>query len=89
MRPGWPQVLKWSSGIAKASALLAVAITPFGTAQIGTEIRDLIRQMSLDNPLWGAPPPHTASCSSSASRSAKPRSGDTCRGRSKVPSNLA
>jgi arginine repressor len=37
---------------------LAVAITLSGTAQDGTEIRDLIRQMSLANPLWGAPRIH-------------------------------
>jgi len=39
----------------------------------------LIRQMSIANPLW-VRPGSTASCSSSASRSARPRSADTCRG---------
>jgi hypothetical protein len=38
--------------------LLAVAITPSGTAQMSTEIRDLVRQMSMANPLWGAPRIH-------------------------------
>ena len=55
-----------------------------GRPRASTEIRDLIRQMSLANPLWGAPA-STASCSSSASRSAKPRSGDVCRGGPKPP----
>jgi hypothetical protein len=50
-----------------------------GRPQMSTDIRDLIRRMSLANPLWGAPA-STANCSSSASRSAKPRSEDTCRG---------
>jgi hypothetical protein len=55
-----------------------------GRPKMGTEIRDLIRQMSLANPLWGAPA-STANCSSSASRSAKPRSADTCRVDRKSP----
>jgi hypothetical protein len=51
-----------------------------GRPKMSTEIRVLIRRMSLANPLWGAPPASTANCSSSASRSARPRSADTCRG---------
>ena len=49
-----------------------------GRPKMSTEIRVLIRRMSLANPLWGAPA-STANCTSSASRSAKPRSADTCR----------
>ena len=48
-----------------------------GRPKMSTKIRDLIRQMSLANPLWGAPRT-TANCSSSASRSARPRLEDTC-----------
>ena len=47
-----------------------------GRPSVDREVRDLIRQMSSANPLWGAPG-STASCSSSASRSAKPRSPST------------
>jgi hypothetical protein len=35
----------------KLPALLAVAITPSGRPKTNTEIHDLIRQMSLANPL--------------------------------------
>ena len=31
---------------------------PLGRPKMSTEIRDLIRQMSLANPLWGAPRIH-------------------------------
>ena len=44
--------------------------------RVGTEIRDLIRRMSKANPLWGA----RGTCSSSASRSARPQLGGGCRG---------
>ena len=44
-----------------------------GRPSVEREIRDLIRQMSSANPLWGAPRIH-GSCSSSASRSVKLRS---------------
>ena len=66
-------------------ALLAVAITPSGTAQEEhAEIRDLIRRMSLANPLWGAPRIH-GELLKLGSKSAKPRSADTCRGGPKSP----
>ena len=52
---------------------------PPGRPKIATEIRDLIRQMSLANPLWGAPA-STVNCSSSGLKSAKPRSGAACPG---------
>jgi hypothetical protein len=35
-----------------------VAITPSGTAPDEHEIRDLIRRMSVANPLWGGPRTH-------------------------------
>src|ERR1700730_4043330 len=38
----------------------------------------------MGNPLWGEPE-STANCSSLVSKSAKPRSGDTCRGAPKTP----
>ena len=57
-----------------------------GRPQKSTEIRDLIRRISLANPLWGAP--RMANCSSSALRSAKPRSEDTCRGGPRSPPRL-
>src|ERR1700687_991605 len=47
-----------------------------GRPKMSTEIRDLIRQMSLAT-RSGARPASTANCSSSASRSARPRLGDT------------
>ena len=37
---------------------LAIRIAPSGSPKTSTEIRDLIRQMSLANPLWGAPRIH-------------------------------
>ena len=43
------------------------------------EVRRLIHEMSVANPLWGAPG-YTASCSSSASMSDRPRSPSTWRG---------
>ena len=58
---------------------------PLGRPGMSREVRDLIRQMSQANPLWGARPASTASCSSSASRSARPRSADTCRGGPRPP----
>jgi hypothetical protein len=42
----------------KLSDILAVAIRRPGRPKISTEIRDLIRRMSLANPLWGAPRIH-------------------------------
>ena len=42
-----------------------------GRPSIPREVRDLIRQMSRDNPLWGAPHIH-GSCSNWASPSARP-----------------
>jgi hypothetical protein len=36
-----------------------------GRPQIDAELRALIRRMSVDNPLWGAPRACMASCSSS------------------------
>src|SRR5271157_3759696 len=51
-----------------------------GRPSVDREIRDLMRQMSCANPLWGAPG-STVSCSSSASRSAKRLSRSTwCEG---------
>jgi len=50
-----------------------------GRPRINAEIRDLIRVMSNANPLWGRRA-FTGSCSSSASRSARPQSGGGCRG---------
>jgi hypothetical protein len=51
-----------------------------GRPSMDREIRDLIRQMSSANPLWGAPG-STASCSNSASKSAKRPSRSTwCEG---------
>ena len=47
-----------------------------GRSKVPVDVRNLIRQMSRDNPLWGRPG-FTASCSSSASRSATPRSRST------------
>jgi hypothetical protein len=42
---------------------------PPGRPKMGTEVRDLIRRMSLATPLWG--PASTANCSSSALRSVR------------------
>src|SRR6266508_4151968 len=55
-----------------------------GRPTTSTETRDLIRQMSMANPLWGAPRIH-GNCSNSALKSAKPPSGGTCRGDPKCP----
>ena len=55
-----------------------------GRPRINAEIRELIRSMSNANPLWGAPRIH-GSCSSSASRSARPRSDGGCRGGPRSP----
>jgi hypothetical protein len=44
-----------------------------GRPQIDADLRALIRRMSVDNPLWGAPP-SMANCSSSALRSLSPAS---------------
>jgi hypothetical protein len=46
-----------------------------GRPQIDTELRGLIRRMSMENPLWGAP--RTANCSSSGLRSRSPASPST------------
>jgi hypothetical protein len=40
------------------SLLLALEIASAGRPQIETELRALIRRMSIDNPLWGAPRIH-------------------------------
>jgi hypothetical protein len=40
-----------------------------GRPQIHTELRALIRRMSVENPLWGAPRAFTANCSSSGLKS--------------------
>jgi len=64
--------------------LLAARSRHLGRPSMNREVGDLIRQMSQANPLWGAPA-STASCSSSASTSARPRSADTCRGGPRPP----
>src|SRR5580704_3003679 len=53
-----------------------------GRPKVSSETRDLIRQMTMR---FGARPESTANCSSLVSKSAKPRSGDTCRGAPKTP----
>ena len=46
-------------GTGRLSLLLALEITPRGgRPQIETELRALIRRMSIENPLWGAPRIH-------------------------------
>ena len=55
-----------------------------GRPKVSSETRDLIRQMSMANPLWGALE-FTVNCSSLVLKSAKPRSGDICRGAPKSP----
>ena len=50
-----------------------------GRPKVPLEIRQLIRDMSLANPLWGAPG-STVSSSSSASKLARPRSPNTWQG---------
>jgi len=56
-----------------------------GRPSVDREIRDLMRQMSCANPLWGAPG-STVSCSSSASRSAKRLSRSNMVRRHGIPS---
>src|SRR5512143_2402998 len=66
------QLYRWFPSILKAltiiplalascrlSPLLALEIAPTGgRPQIDTDLRALIRRMSIDNPLWGAPRIH-------------------------------
>jgi hypothetical protein len=40
------------------SLLLALEVARTGRAQIETDLRALIRRMSIENPLWGAPRIH-------------------------------
>jgi hypothetical protein len=55
-----------------------------GRPKMSTEIRDLIRQMSLANPLWGAPRIHGELLKLGIEVS-QPQSGDTYRGDLKSP----
>ena len=49
----------WSSGIANAFGFTGDGDhAVLGRPKTSDEIRDLIRQTSLDNPLWGAPRVH-------------------------------
>jgi hypothetical protein len=48
-----------------------------GRPQIDTELRALIRRMSVENPLWGARHAFTANCSSSGLRSRRRASPST------------
>ena len=56
-----------------------------GRPKIDRELRDLIQQMSKDNPLWGAPPASTASSSSLASKSQSQPSRMGWTGRAPAP----
>ena len=42
----------------RLSALLALEVASTGRAAVDTELRALIRRMSMENPLWGAPRIH-------------------------------
>jgi hypothetical protein len=55
-----------------------------GRSPVSVEIRRLIREMSVANPLWGAPRIH-GELSSSASRSARPASPSIWRGGGDLP----
>lgn len=55
-----------------------------GRPSMNREVRDLTRQMARQT-RFGALPASTASASSSASRSARPRLADTCRGGPRSP----
>jgi putative transposase len=55
-----------------------------GRPGVSREIRDLIREMSLANPLWRAPRIH-GELLKLASTSAGPRSADTCHGNPRSP----
>src|ERR1019366_2462104 len=57
---------------------------PLGRPKKSTQIRDLIRRMSMANPLWGRRA-STANYSNSASRCARLPSADTCRGDPSFP----
>jgi putative transposase len=48
----------WSSGIARVFGFTGDGDHAPGRPKTSDEVRDLIRQMSLDNPLWGAPRVH-------------------------------
>jgi putative transposase len=48
----------WSSGIAEAFGFTGDGDHAPGRPKTSDEVRDLIRQMGLDNPLWGAPRVH-------------------------------
>src|ERR1700726_4567603 len=58
----------------RLSLLLALEVAPMGGLQIETKLRALIRRMSMENPLWGAP---RTSCATSRQilRSAPPGCG--------------
>ena len=58
-----------------------------GRPNAGPEIRRPIRLMSMANPIWGRLA-FTANCSCSVLKSAKPPSGDTCRGDPRSPPRL-
>lgn len=52
-----------------------------GRPKAPPEVRILIREMSIANPLWGAPPEFTVNCSNSVSGSVRRPSPSTCTGR--------